>query len=66
MDFEDFRDLMDALYADFNSESSIRIEPPTDEEKFHMLMAIETYFLLLDEETNDFFSGDHWDEMVDW
>ena len=65
MDFEDFRDLMDALYEDFNNESSIRIEAPTDQEKFHMLMAIEAYFLLLGEEATDFFAGDHWDEMLD-
>ena len=65
MDFKDFRDLMDALYEDYNRESSIRIATPTDEEKFHMLMAIETYFLLLGEESTDFYVGDHWDEMLD-
>ncbi len=61
MDFDDFRDLMDALYEDFNSESSIRIAAPTDQEKFHMLMAIEAYFLLLAAETTDFFARDRWD-----
>ena len=61
MNFEDFRDLMDALYEDFNRESSIRIAAPTDQEKFHMLMAIEAYFLLL----GDFYAGDHWDQMLD-
>jgi len=65
MNFEDFRDLMDALYEDFNSESSIRIAAPTDQEKFHMFMAIEAYFLLLSEETTDFYAGDHWDQMLD-
>lgn len=65
MNFEDFRDLMDALYEDFNSESSIRIAAPSDLEKFHMFMAIEAYFLLLGEETTDFYPGDHWDQMLD-
>ena len=65
MDFEDFRDLMEMLYEEFNSESSIRIEAPTDQEKFHMLMAIETYFLLLGEEVTDFYAGDRWDQMLD-
>jgi hypothetical protein len=64
MYFEDFRDLMDTLYEDFNSESSIRITPPTDQEKFHMLMAIEAYFLLLEEEATDFFARDRWNEML--
>lgn len=61
MNFEDFRDLMDVLYEAFNSKSSIRIAAPTDQEKFHMFMAIETYFLLLDEEKTE----DHWDQMLD-
>ena len=65
MNFEDFRDLMDALYEAFNSESSIRIAAPTDQEKFHMFMAIEAYFLLLSEETTDFYTRDHWDQMLD-
>ncbi len=64
MDFKDFRDLMDALYEDFNNESPIRIAAPTDEEKFHMLMAIEAYFLLLGEEATEFYVGDRWDEML--
>ena len=64
MDFEDFRDIMDVLYEEFNSESSIRIAAPTDEEKLHMLMAIEAYFLLLSEEITDFHVGDRWDEML--
>jgi hypothetical protein len=64
MDFEEFRDLMDMLYEEFNSESSIRIEAPTDQEKFHMLMAIEAYFLLLEEKTTDFFPGDPWDDRL--
>ena len=61
MNFEDFRNLMDALYEDFNSKSSIRIVAPTDQEKFHMFMAIEAYFLLL----SDFYARDHWDQMLD-
>jgi hypothetical protein len=48
---------MDMLYEEFNNESSIRIAAAlTDLEKFHMFMAIEAYFLLLD---------DHWDRMLD-
>jgi len=65
MNFEDFRNLMDALYEEFNNESSIRIAAPTDLEKFHMFMAIEAYFLLLSEETTDFYARDHWDQMLD-
>lgn len=64
MDFEEFRDLMEMLYEEFNSESSIRIEVPTDQEKFHMLMALEAYFLLLEEKTTDFFPEDRWDGML--
>lgn len=64
MDFEEFRDLMEMLYEEFNSQYSIRVAPPTDVEKLHMLMAIEAYFLLLEEKTTDFFPGDRWDEML--
>lgn len=53
MNFEDFRNLMDALYEAFNSESSIRIAAPSDLEKFHMFMAIEA-----SEETTDFYARD--------
>lgn len=66
MDFGDFRELMEALYEEFNNEFSVRIEAPADIEKFHMLMAIEAYFLLMGEEATDFYAGDHWDEMLDW
>ena len=45
--------------------SLIMSAAPTDLEKFHMFMAIEAYFLLLSEETTDFYARDHWDQMLD-
>lgn len=70
VEFDDFRNLIEETYKEMNKDMSIRIDPPKDIDKFHMLVAIDTYFVLKQERIaqnliNDMFM-DYEDEEEDW
>lgn len=70
IDFEDFRETLDATYEAMNKDLLIRIDPPNDTDKLHMMVAIESYFALMQDQiaqsiiTNMFM--DYEDEDEDW
>ena len=72
IDFEDFRETLDATYEAMNKDLLIRIDPPNDTDKFHMLVAIESYFALKQDQiaqsiiTDMFmdYEDEDWDDMV--